>query len=91
MEELLRLYSKRAKGKGRSSESDKSFFRLYFVNPFSAGLFGFAVFFFFIIVFEEFAHVIGFLDHANIGLTEISISTIGFVLQFTFQILINFK
>ena len=91
MEELLRLYTKLTKRWGTSLETDRSLFRLYFVNPFSAGLFGFTVFFFFEILIEWAARLLGMIHQFRIGSQEIPIAALGFVLQFVIQFLSNYK
>lgn len=91
MEELLRFCLKLNKRRGNSSEAERSLFRLYFINPFSAGIFGFATFFFFEIFIESAARLCGLINQFHIGLSEIPIATLGFALQFIIQILSNYK
>ena len=81
MEELLKIYSRIAHKNNHTLNQESSALRLYLVNPLSAGIFGFAVFFFFIIIFEALAHLAGFTPVFKIGITEIAISCIGFFLQ----------
>lgn len=87
MEELLRIYSKFTHRTGSSLREENSWLRLYIISPLSAGIFGFAVFFFFVIIFEAAAHLIGIISVFSIGTTEVSIALIGFGLQFILQIL----
>ena len=91
MEEFLRIYSWLIHKKGESREAERSLFRIYFINPFSAGIFGFATFLFFEIIFETAARIFGLVNHITLGPQEIMIASIGFVLQFAFQVLSNFK
>lgn len=86
MEELLRIYSKFAHKTGSSSTEERSWLQLYIISPVSAGIFGFAVFFFFVILFEAIAHFFGIISVFNIGTVEVSIALIGFVLQFVLQL-----
>lgn len=87
MEELLRIYAKYAHRKGSSLRQERSLLRLYLINPLSAGIFGFAVFFLFVILFEAVAHLLGIMTVFSVGMVEVNIALIGFALQFIIQIL----
>ncbi len=91
MEELLHLYSKLIHRTGKPAKEERSLFRLYFINPFSAGLFGFAVFLFFEVLFSVTAELIGIVSRLNIGMNQIAIAGLGFVLQFILQFFKNFR
>jgi hypothetical protein len=87
MEELLRIYSKFTHKTGHSFTAERSWLQLYIISPLSAGIFGFAVFFFFVILFEAVAHFFGIISVFSIGTVEVSIALIGFALQFILQLL----
>ena len=87
MEEFLRIYLRLIYKKGESSEAKRSLLRIYFINPFSSGIFGFAVFLFFEIFFETGARIFGLIKQIRLGPQEIIIASIGFVLQFAYQLL----
>jgi hypothetical protein len=91
MEELLRLYSKLTNKATNSAKTEMSFFRLYIINPLSAGILGFSTFFFFETLIGLTARLLGLINQFKIGPSEISLAAIGFVLQFTLQILSNLK
>jgi uncharacterized membrane protein len=91
MEEILRIFSKIVKGKGNSLETEHSTFYNYFIVPFSAGMSGFANFLFLILLFESIAYLVGTIKSLNLGLHEVYIAVLGFVLQFVYQLLKNFR
>ena len=91
MEEFLRLYSRLTNRRGKSLQAERSLLRLYFINPFSAGIFGFAVFFFFEILFLVGADFLGFIPALRINLSQVAIAGIGFLLQFILELLKNFQ
>lgn len=91
MEELLRLYSRLTNKAYNPSKTEMSLFRLYIINPLSAGISGFSTFFFFEVLIGLTARLLGIINQFKIGPLEISLAAIGFILQFTVQILSNIK
>ncbi len=91
MEAILRIYSKITHRKGRSSESVKSSTNNYLIEPFYAGIAGFATFLFFLFLIETLMHFSGISHKFVFGTKEVSIASIGFALQFISRILKNFN
>ena len=91
MEEILRIYSKLVQRKGHSSEHVKSSVYYYLIEPFYAGIAGFATFLFFLFLIETITHFSGISHKFVFGTKEISIASIGFALQFISRILKNFN
>ncbi len=91
MQEILRIYSKILKRTGSAAEKQNSSFYNYFIMPFSAGLTGFAAFLFILIAMDVSTYMVGISSSLEIGLKELSIAAIGFVLQFTYQLIKNVK
>jgi len=89
MEEILRIYSKIVKRRGNSLEIEHSTFYNYFIVPFSAGILGFANFLFMVLLFESIAYLVGIIESLNLGLNEVYIAIMGFVLQFLYHLLKN--
>lgn len=86
MQAILRIYTKYI-GKRESSEKVNSAFYNYFVVPFSAGLAGFSTFLFILIMMDASAHLLGITKAWNVGINEVLIAAVGFILQFTFQLI----
>ena len=86
MQEILRIYSKILGRKGSSITREETSFYNYFILPFTAGLTGFAAFLFILIAMDFSVYLVGIGSSLEIGLKEISIAAIGFVLQFTYQL-----
>ncbi len=63
------------------------YFHNYFLIPFYSGITGFASFLFIVIIFEYFLQITGITDSSGIGITEIMIACLGFVLQFVYSLL----
>jgi hypothetical protein len=91
MQEILRIYSKITKRKGSSITKEETSFYNYFIVPFSAGIYGFAGFLFILIAMDFTMYLVGISSSLEIGLKELSIAAIGFVLQFTYQLIKNVK
>ena len=91
MEAILRIYSKIINRKGSTSVTVKSSAYNYFIEPFYAGITGFAFFMFFLFLIETFMHFSGISHEFVFGTKEVSIASIGFALQFISRILKNFN
>ncbi len=59
----------------------------YFLKPFYAGIAGFASFLFVIMIIELLAYSTGISESLNIGITQVMIAALGFVLQFVYEIM----
>ena len=57
----------------------------YFI-PFIAGISGFVIFLLSITGIEFILHLTGIIKHFKIGIFELLISTLGFLLQFTYKL-----
>ena len=87
MEKILRIYLKIRNKKGSSEHIERSLFYHYFIMPFSAGIAGFAYFLFITMFLELTASLVGINNGVNIGITEVMISALGFILQFSYQLI----
>lgn len=58
-----------------------------FLKPFYAGIAGFASFLFIIMIIELIAYGIGISESLNIGITQVMIAALGFVLQFVYELM----
>lgn len=65
--------------------NDSSFYN-YFLIPFSAGIIGFTSFLFIVMILEYFAYLTGIYNSSKLGITEVMIATLGFVLQFIYKL-----
>jgi hypothetical protein len=63
----------------------------YLLNPLKSGLFGFAIFFTILLAVKLFSYTIGTYSFFAIEITDIELSSIGFVLLFLIKELENFK
>lgn len=79
---------KRKKGEKEIAEKrmHSDFFN-HFLIPFYAGIAGFASFLFIVMILEFVIYLIGISDTLKIGITEIMIAALGFVLQFIYEML----
>ncbi len=91
MEEILRIYSKIIHRKGSSEKTEQSLFYHYFIKPFTAGITGFACFLFLLVLLESVTYLFGINKSINIGIFEVLTSSLGFILQFTFQLINNYN
>ncbi len=89
MQEILKIYS-RYIAKGSSAKKGSLFYN-YFMVPFSAGLAGFATFLFILLLMDSAAYVFGITKSFNIGIIEVLIAAIGFLLQFVYQFIKTFR
>ncbi len=85
MQAILKIYTKYLSKNGTISKDDRSLFYNYFMVPFSAGLAGFATFLFILITIDFGAYVLGISEVLNIGINEVLIATVGFVLKFVYE------
>ncbi len=63
----------------------------YIWAPIKSGLFGFAIFFTILLAVKLFSYLIGTYNYFAIELTDLELSSIGFVLLFLIRELENFK
>jgi hypothetical protein len=91
MEEILRKYSKILHLRGSAEKIDQSIFYHYFIMPFTAGIAGFACFLFLLMILETAAFFVGINKSISIGMTEVLIAALGFILQFTYQVFNNYN
>ncbi|MCF6269597.1 MAG: hypothetical protein L3J41_07795 [Melioribacteraceae bacterium] len=63
----------------------------YIWAPLKSGLFGFAIFFTILLAVKLFSYAIGTYNYFAIELTDLQLSSIGFVLLFLIRELENFK
>ncbi len=85
MQEILKIYS-RYISKGSSTNNNSALYN-YIIVPFSAGLAGFATFLFMLLLIDSAAYIVGITKSLNIGIEEVLIAAIGFVLQFAYQLI----
>lgn len=91
MEEILRIYSKILNKKGSTKNIEQSLFYNYFIMPFTAGIAGFAYFLFLVLFLETVAYLVGINKSISIGITEVLIAVLGFILQFAYQLFNNYS
>ncbi len=84
MQEILKIYSRYLSRSGSISKGNSLFYN-YVVVPFSAGLVGFATFLFILIMMDSAAYVLGITETLSVGINEVLIASLGFLLQFTYQ------
>lgn len=66
-------------------------FRYYLINPAKSGLFGFAVFFAFLVLIKYISVVIGNQSSFFIDVADVALSGLGFVLFSLIKFLENFR
>ena len=71
--------------------SSHSFMKDYIWAPIRSGLYGFAMFFSILLAEKLFSYIIGTYNIFAVELTDLSLSSIGFVLLFLIRELENFK
>ncbi|HSD63469.1 MAG TPA: hypothetical protein VLB50_06705 [Ignavibacteriaceae bacterium] len=91
MEEILRIYSKILHRTGSSEKTEQSIIYQYFIKPFTAGIAGFAFFLFILMLFDTSTYLVGINKSISIGITEVIIAVIGFVLQFIYHLFNNYN
>ena len=80
-----------------ASEKDKTKNRVtlslkqHVLEPFKAGLFGFAIFISILLLVKLISYVIGSYNYFSLELADIQLSLVGFVLLFLIRFLENFK
>ncbi len=82
--------------RGVENKEDENIGSHNFVNnyiwaPIRSGLYGFAMFFTILLAVKLFSYIIGTYNFFAIELTDLSLSSIGFVLLFLIRELENFK
>ncbi len=90
MQEILKIYSKYLTKNG-SSSNESSLFYNYFVVPFLSGLAGFASFLFILIFLDSAVYVLGITEAWNVGINTVLIAGVGFILQYTYQLIKTIK
>ena len=63
----------------------------FIVNPIKSGIFGFSAFFSILLVTKLLSYLIGTNDTFSVGLDDVLLSVIGFILVFLIKFLENFK
>jgi len=84
-------YISNVEKKGVENSTSPSFAKDYVWAPIRSGLFGFAMFFTILLAVKLFSYVIGTYSFFAIELTDLALSSIGFVLLFLIRELENFK
>ncbi len=77
--------------KSVGNSTSPSLARNYIWAPIRAGIFGFAMFFTILLAVKLFSYIIGTYSFFAIELTDLALSSIGFVLLFLIRELENFK
>ena len=85
MQEILKIYSKYLTKNGSIAKENSSLYN-YIIAPFSAGLAGFATFLFLLILMDFIAYLFGITQTMNVGINEVLIASLGFLLQFAYQL-----
>ncbi len=77
--------------KVEENSTSPNFAKDYIWAPIKAGLFGFAMFFTILLAVKLFSYIIGTYNFFSVELTDLSLSSIGFILLFLIRELENFK
>ena len=73
----------------KTRESSISLFKTFFIQPFSNGLFGFALFFSILLLTKALASFLKIQKGFSIDFDDVILSSIGFILLFLIKLLEN--